>query len=144
MLAIDALPEGLTGEILEPGVIHTMGRPGERMVVPDVSGWRLESEAPVPPAFVYANPIVALPTWCCELSSGSTERIDREIKVPLYARAGVEWIWLVDPEQQQIEILHTRGGSADPIEIVRGAVRRALPPFTSVLDTNGWWLPHAP
>ena len=27
-LAIEALPEGVTGEVLEPGMIHTMGRPG--------------------------------------------------------------------------------------------------------------------
>jgi Uma2 family endonuclease len=26
---IQALPEGVTGEILEPGVLHTMGRPGK-------------------------------------------------------------------------------------------------------------------
>ena len=28
--AIEALPEGVTGEILEPGVLRTMGRPGKR------------------------------------------------------------------------------------------------------------------
>lgn len=26
---IQALPEGVTGEILDPGVLHTMGRPGK-------------------------------------------------------------------------------------------------------------------
>ena len=176
--AIEALPPGLTGEILEPGVIRTMGRPGgphrigartiwrslagddawegghgwwleqeaelrllgERLAVPDLSGWRLEPEAAVPPAFAFANPIVVCPNWCCEVLSPTTEKIDREQKVPLYAAAGIEWIWLVDPVTRRAEVLRTSSGRAELVETVEGDVRRAIPPFESVIDTTRWWV----
>jgi Uma2 family endonuclease len=72
--------------------------------------------------------------------SRSTERVDREIKVPLYARAGVAWLWLVDPEARRAEILRTAAGQMELVETVEGDVRRALPPFSSVVDTSRWWV----
>lgn len=175
--AIEALPPGLTGEILEPGVIRTMGRPGgshrlaaraiarafgdddrwegghgwwfeqeaeirflgNRLAVPDLSAWRIGDDQPVPPSFVFDNPIVSRPDWCCEILSNSTHKTDREIKVPLYAAAGVEWIWLVDPGVCRAEILRTSGGAAELVDTVEGAVRRAVPPFASVIDTARFW-----
>jgi Uma2 family endonuclease len=176
--AIEALPPGLTGEILEPGVIRTMGRPGgahrigawalrrslgdddvweggfgwwfeqeaeirlldSRLAVPDLSGWRLPSEEPVPPTFAFDNPIVRVPDWCCEILSPSTEKIDREQKVPLYAEAGVSWIWLIDPQRRKAEILRSSAGKAAVTETLEGDVQRALPPFSSVVDTSRWWV----
>jgi Uma2 family endonuclease len=176
--AIEALPPGLTGEILEPGVIRTMGRPGgrhrigarsilrslgdddswergrewwleqeaeirllgERLVVPDLGGWRLREGQPVPPPFAFDNPSVERPDWCCEILSDSTSKIDRELKVPLYATACVEWIWLVDPVARQIEIMKTRNGTVDGVETIDGAVKRVIPPFTSIVDTSRWWV----
>lgn len=176
--AIEALPPGLTGEILEPGVIRTMGRPGgphrlsaraiwrslagddawedgrgwwleqeaelrllgERLAVPDLSGWRVAADATLPPAFAFENPIVVRPDWCCEILSRSTEKIDREQKVPLYVEAGIEWIWLVDPIARRAEILRTAGAHPEVVEIVEGDVRRPLPPFASLIDTARWWV----
>lgn len=177
--AIEALPEGLTGEILEPGMIRTMGRPGaahrfaasriarsfgddeaaqggswwleqeaeirllgERLAVPDMSGWRLGPDEAVPPPFIRENPIVRTPTWCCEILSPTTEATDRETKVPLYARAGVEWIWLVDPSERCVEVLRAREGVAQLLERVAGDAQGAIPPFDSVLQVSGWWLPE--
>ena len=37
------------------------------------------------------------PNWICEVLSPSTEAADRADKLPIYARAGVEHAWLVDP-----------------------------------------------
>jgi Uma2 family endonuclease len=174
--AIEALPPGLTGEILEPGVIRTMGRPGgahrlgaraiwrslseddvweggrgwwleqeaeirllgERLVVPDVSGWRVDTTEATPPAFVLENPIDRVPTWCCEVLSPSTERSDREAKLPLYAAAAVEWVWLVDPEAKRAEIFRAHQGIPELVEVISGDVRRAIPPFESVIDTSRW------
>lgn len=114
---------------------------GDRLVVPDLAGWRLTAEETRPPACIADNPIERRPDWCCEVLSPSTEAIDRETKVPLHARAGVEWIWLVDPRTRRIEVLRTAGAEARPIEIVVGDARRAIPPFESELDTSRWWLP---
>jgi Uma2 family endonuclease len=72
--------------------------------------------------------------------SRSTERVDREIKVPLYTRAGVGWLWLVDPEARRAEILRSAAGQMELVEMVEGDVRRALPPFSSVVDTSRWWV----
>ncbi len=176
--AIEALAPGLTGEILEAGVIRTMGRPagphritarsiaraledddtweggrggwleqeaevrlpGDRLAVPDLSGWRLADGEPVPPAFVFQNPIVRVPDWCCEILSPSTERVDRDLKVPLYAQAGVTWIWLVDPETRRVEVLQTQAHIVAVVEVVEGDVSRPIPPFASKLDTSRWWV----
>ncbi len=37
------------------------------------------------------------PDWVCEVLSPSTAAMDRADKLPIYARAGVEHAWLVDP-----------------------------------------------
>jgi Uma2 family endonuclease len=178
--AIIALPHGITGEILERGVIHTMGRPGgphrftaynirrslqaedgagggtgwwleteaevrllvERLGVPDLSGWRLRENDAVPPAFMF-DPIDRRPDWCCEVLSPSTEKIDREIKTPLYAAAGVAWIWLVDPVARRIEVMQSTDGVAALVEIVEGDETRPIPPFASAVTTAQWWLPKS-
>lgn len=176
--AIEALPPGLTGEILEPGVIRTMGRPGgghriaargvarsligddrweggldwwieheaeirlleRRLAVPDLSGWQLAREQPVPPPFVFDNPITVVPSWCCEVLSDSSRTVDREVKVPLYAEAGVGWIWLVDPDSRTLEVFHAHSAGAELVEQMTGAVHRSIPPFTSLIDTSRWWV----
>jgi Uma2 family endonuclease len=93
---------------------------------------------------VLSNPIVVQPDWCCEVLSESTEKTDREIKVALYAAAGVEWIWLVDPASRRVEILRTTNGTASLVETLEHAVRRAIPPFASLVDTGRWWASQGP
>jgi Uma2 family endonuclease len=41
--------------------------------------------------------------WVCEILSSSTARLDRIIKVPLYAQPGVVYLWLIDPRLQALE-----------------------------------------
>lgn len=84
--------------------------------------------------------IVQRPDWCCEVLSDSTRKTDREVKMPLYAQAGVEWIWLVDPDARRLEVLRVRAGAAELVESLDGAVKRAIAPFESVVDTGGWWI----
>src|SRR5690606_29301455 len=52
----------------------------DRLVVSELSGWRIPEGHPSPPPFVFANPIGALPDWCCEVLSDSTRNVDRESK----------------------------------------------------------------
>jgi Uma2 family endonuclease len=44
------------------------------------------------------------PDWVCEVLSPSTASVDRVKKLPIYARAGVPWVWIVDPVGQTIEV----------------------------------------
>jgi hypothetical protein len=52
----------------------------------------------------------APPDWGCEVLSPSTSRIDRTRKLPIYARAGVSHLWLVDPSAETLESFALEGG----------------------------------
>ena len=67
---------------------------GPHILVPDLAGWRRE-RMPVFPETAY---FTLAPDWVCEVLSPGTARIDRVVKMPLYAEQGVAWLWLVDPE----------------------------------------------
>ena len=45
------------------------------------------------------------PDWVCETLSPSTARIDRRLKLGIYARAGVGHLWLLDPLARTLEVL---------------------------------------
>jgi Uma2 family endonuclease len=73
---------------------------GDRVVVPDVAGWRRERMPELPDV-----PYLELaPDWVCEVLSPSTERLDRVKKMPLYAEVGVQHAWLVDPIVKTLEV----------------------------------------
>jgi Uma2 family endonuclease len=67
--------------------------------VPDLAGWRRARmpEVPDTPAFELA------PDWICEVLSPRTAVLDRTEKMPVYAREGVSFAWLVDPILQTLE-----------------------------------------
>lgn len=107
---------------------------GENVLVPDLAGWRLERMPALPDEAFFKLP----PDWLCEVLSPSTSRTDRTRKLPIYARAGIPHLWLVDPEALEVYsleagrwvLLATHGGD----ETVRAA------PFESVaLDLARLW-----
>jgi Uma2 family endonuclease len=67
--------------------------------VPDLAGWRRET-MPRPPE---GHRFTIVPDWICEILSESTESTDRGIKMPIYARFGVAYLWLVDPQTRTLE-----------------------------------------
>jgi len=75
-------------------------------VVPDLAGWRRETlpSLPLTPQFE------AVPDWICEVSSPSTQRRDRVLKLPFYARAGVGHVWVIDPHAQTLEVFRLVDG----------------------------------
>jgi Uma2 family endonuclease len=73
---------------------------GPDVVVPDIAGWR-HQRMPTVPNVAY---FTLASDWLCEVLSPSTKAIDRRKKLPIYARAGVETVWLVDPLQQTLEV----------------------------------------
>ncbi len=73
---------------------------GEEVMVPDLAGWRRERMPELPQSAWFE----LAPDWVCEILSPSTARVDRSVKMPLYAREGVEYLWLVDPDLQTLEV----------------------------------------
>jgi Uma2 family endonuclease len=74
---------------------------GADVVVPDIAGWRRERMPKIPNVAHFT----LAPDWLCEVLSPSTQAIDRRKKLPIYAREGVGYAWLVDPLAQTLEVL---------------------------------------
>lgn len=69
------------------------------VLVPDLAGWRRERMPSVPEDQRFE----VVPDWVCEILSPATASKDREIKMPIYARYGVAYAWIVDPARQTLE-----------------------------------------
>ncbi len=73
---------------------------GEDILVPDLAGWRRERMPELPETAWFE----LAPDWVCEILSPSTARVDRVLKMPIYARESVRHLWLVDPDLQTLEV----------------------------------------
>ena len=69
------------------------------VVIPDLFGWRRRRMPTMPKG----RPIRLAPDWVCEILSPSNASHDRITKADLYLRAGVQYLWLVDPDGGSIE-----------------------------------------
>jgi Uma2 family endonuclease len=177
---LEALPEGLTGEILD-GQLHVQPRPawphavaasglGYELIgpfqrgrggpggwwildepelhfirdaevdVPDLAGWRRERMLNHPPV----HRIEVVPDWVCEVLSPSTESKDRNIKMPIYAKFGVPYAWLLDPLAHTLEAYALEGGAWREIGRFAGAALVCVAPFAAVtIDLGDLWAPTA-
>lgn len=72
---------------------------GRDVLVPDLAGWRRQ-RMPTLPATAWFD---LVPDWICEVLSPSTARLDRTVKMSIYARLGVTYLWLIDPILQTLE-----------------------------------------
>jgi Uma2 family endonuclease len=111
--------------------------PPGRLAVPDIAGWRVERV----PALPDENPLTVLPDWCCEILSPRTARDDKRLKLPLFARSGVSWSWLVDPTLRLVEVYQTLNGLPALVTTAQEDERQVLPPFDLEISLEGWWLP---
>jgi Uma2 family endonuclease len=75
------------------------------VVVPDLAGWRQERMPELPTNHIFS----VTPDWICEVISPSSGRLDRLKKMPIYLREGVDYAWIVDPEQQTLEAYRHQG-----------------------------------
>ena len=76
-------------------------------VIPDIAGWRIDRMPELPDT----AHVAIVPNWVCEVVSPSTARQDRVLKLPFYARAGVDHAWLVDPIQRTLEAFERDGAA---------------------------------
>jgi Uma2 family endonuclease len=109
---------------------------GDDVVVPDLAGWRRERLPVVPDA-----PHLELaPDWVCEMVSPSTERIDRGLKLGIYARERVSHFWLLNPDARTLEILRLQGEQWLVLAVHSGEPRVRPEPFDAIeLDLAGLW-----
>jgi Uma2 family endonuclease len=75
--------------------------PVDKPVVPDIAGWRRERLAD---DFLEPAAITLAPNRICEVVSDGTRAIDRVKKQRIYHRAGVSYVWHVDPEARTLEV----------------------------------------
>lgn len=175
---LEALPEGLTGELIDgqlyahprPSGPHAVasssltaelhgpfqkGRggpggwwiidepelhfiPNTEVHVPDLAGWR-KARMPLIPR---GHRFTVVPDWVCEVLSPSTAGIDRELKLPLYARFGVAYVWLVDPRAHTLEAYALEHGAWRDLGRFAGAARVAVAPFEAVtIQLDDLWAP---
>ena len=164
-----ALPEGLTGEIID-GRLYTEPRPagphgytelalGSRLfllygrgeggpggwwilvepeihfvrdrevLVPDLAGWRRERM----PAIPREHRFETVPDWVCEILSPATRSKDRELKMPTYAKYGVPYLWLIDPETRRLEAYELREGTWMSLGTFEGQAEVRVAPFDAVV-----------
>jgi Uma2 family endonuclease len=108
---------------------------GHNVLVPDLAGWRRERMPEIPQTHVFD----IVPDWICEVVSPSSGRLDRMKKMPIYAREGVAYAWLVEPEQQVLDARKLVNGQWVVLEIGEEDVVR-VEPFQEVeIDLRLLW-----
>lgn len=104
--------------------------------VPDIAGWKRER---FPDDFM-GHKFAVAPDWVCEISSKSTRARDQVLKSPLYARAGIQWMWLIEPIDCRIDVFENNQGRWSFVSEHIGHVRARIQPFDAVeIDLGEWW-----
>lgn len=117
------------------------GDPRRLVLVPDLAGWRRD-RMPTPPD---EAAVELPPDWVGEILSPGTERHDRFRKMDRYARAGVGWVWLVDPVAHAVEVYALDGATCRFLGGVLAEDTARLAPFDAVeFDLREWWIRPEP
>jgi Uma2 family endonuclease len=101
---------------------------GPNIVVPDLAGWRRERLAVIPERAYFET----APDWVCEILSLSTSRLDRGPKRQIYGEYGVQYLWLLDPDEQVLEAFQLIDAHWSLIGTVTGAGPVSLAPFDAI------------
>jgi Uma2 family endonuclease len=110
------------------------------VLVPDIAGWRRERMPQLP----RDRRFEVSPDWVCEVLSPATARKDRIVKMPVYARYGVAWLWLVDPLQFTLEVFRLHEGSWVVAGLFKEDARVRAEPFRELaLQLADLWTPAA-
>jgi Uma2 family endonuclease len=111
---------------------------GREIVVPDLSGWRVDQMPELPDTAYFEQ----APNWICEVLSPSTAADDRADKMPIYAAAGVDHAWLIDPLLRTLEVYRRRERQWLLVRTHRGDETASIEPFNQVpLELGMLWAP---
>ncbi|MDI1450184.1 Uma2 family endonuclease [Polyangium sp. 6x1] len=120
--------------VVEPGI----ELPDSPEVSPDIAGWRRERMLETPED----GPITVVPDWVCEILSPSTRRYDEHTKKWFYARHGVSWLWLIDPDARLLTAHRLQNGGWFQFGSWVDDDRARIEPFESVeLSLSALWTP---
>lgn len=110
---------------------------GEDILVPDLAGWKKERF----PFREESNWISVVPNWICEILSPTTFRNDKVKKMPLYARNGVEHIWLVDPVATTIDAFRLESGRWSLLGSYAESDKVRIEPFHEIeINLGNLWI----
>lgn len=110
---------------------------GENVLVPDMAGWRRETMPELPEVAYFEQ----RPDWVCEAISPSTGHHDRVRKMPIYARAGVPHVWILDPAAKTLEVYRIDGETYRLISTHGGDEHVRAEPFDAVeLELGALWM----
>lgn len=106
------------------------------VLVPDLAGWRRERMPRLPQDHRFE----VVPDWVCEILSPSTARTDRVTKMPVYARHGVPYLWLVDPLAHTLEAFALHDGRWTVIGLFQEQDAVSVEPFNAIaLELGALW-----
>jgi Uma2 family endonuclease len=106
------------------------------VLVPDLAGRRRTRLPEVPDAAF----MTLAPDWICEVLSPSTEMLDRNKKLRIYARELVQHAWLLDPLRRTLEVLVLQAGAWAPLVAHEGDRKVRAPPFDAIeLELDALW-----
>jgi Uma2 family endonuclease len=110
---------------------------GGDILVPDLAGWRRERLPSLPEASWFE----LAPDWVCEILSPSTTATDRAVKMPIYAREQVPFLWLIDPDARTLEVYERQvNGHWLLRETLSEDADVSQPPFEATLfSLGGLW-----
>jgi Uma2 family endonuclease len=118
--------------VLDEPELHLHGD----VLVSDLAAWR-RTRMPVMPE---ASAFELSPDWICEVLSPGRGAIDRGEKMPIYAREGVAFAWLVDPIEKVLEAYGLKDGKWVQLGVWTGdALVRAEPFEVFELELGGLW-----
>lgn len=126
---------------LGPPFQHGKGGPGgwwllyepevhlsDDVLVPDLAAWRLERLEKIRNEAYMTQ----APHWVCEIVSPSTQTLDRGQKLRVYAREGVEHVWLIDPVKRTLEVLRLDAGRFVVVAMLSKDASAQAEPFDAV------------
>ncbi|MFT4623384.1 MAG: Uma2 family endonuclease [Myxococcota bacterium] len=86
--------------------------------------------------------ITLAPDWVCEVLSPGARNVsrDRMIKPDVYHRAGIAWLWLVDPQARLVEVYRREEAGYLRVQTAAGRGEARLEPFDAVaFELSAWW-----
>jgi Uma2 family endonuclease len=109
---------------------------GDDVLVPDLAGWR-RSRMPELPETAWFE---SVPDWVCEVLSPSTRTLDLTSKRAAYAKHGVPFLWLIDPDARTLEAFVLRDGAWMLLQAFADEVKVRVEPFDAIaFPLNALW-----
>jgi len=98
---------------------------GSDVLVPDLSGWTRERMPKIEDV-----PWIELPPeWACDVLTDESRAVVRDMKPDVYARHRVADWWIVDAEEETVEVKRLNGGGYATSAVVKGDVVLCARPF---------------